>query len=453
MDNRKFLYIAVSGFLIFVILIVVLVLVDNRNQKNKNKENSLVFWNLDDDETAFKSIIEKFEEGNANIKITYVKKDQSEYLSSVLEKLAAGEGPDILALPHDWLPKYHNLLSPMPEGKISDSKRKKSDTEIYKEIFADVAGKDNIIDGKIYGFPLSIDTLQLYYNPAIFDEAISEYRKTQSDAPDDLRKAFQNGPKNWDELAQIVPILTKKSGLEINRSAIALGSGTNIADAADILTLMMLQNGAKMTSDDQSTALFHTKENHLPEFASVQYPGTKALEFYASFSNPKSPNYTWNEEMPEAVRAFAEGKTAMLIGYSSQASEIKRISPDFDFTTINVPQVKESAAPINYASYNTYAVRRDSASAALAWDFIIFATGKDSSSEYLEITKKTSAHLDRLSDDSPVRTAQSWYKPDPVKANNIFISLIREVSAGQSAQTALDGAAAGITNLLGELKQ
>lgn len=446
--NRKFLYLAGGALVVLIILIVALISCSSQN-KNKNQEITLTFWNLDDDKSVFEKAINDFQTANKNIKIEYVKKDSKDYLNNVLQEIAAGRGPDVLAVPNDWLPKYHSLLTAMPENKIANKKAKKSDIDVYKDTFPQVVVQDNIIDQKIYGMPLAIDTLKLYSNPNIFSQALDDYRKIK-EINETTRRIFSNGPKNWDEFSQIVKIITKNSGSEITRSAAAIGTSDNVNQSVDILTLMMLQNGAKMTSDDKTAALFHTNQN---QFGEIESPGTKALEFYTSFANPESNNYTWNLSMSEAARAFAEEKTAMFISYSSDKNEIKRINPNLNFSMIDIPQVKETANPVNFASYVTYAVNRTSANSTLAWDFIIFATNKENAADYVAAVKKPSARLDKISQDSPALTAANWFKPDPQKANTVFQDMIKQVNSGQAAQTAIEGAAAQISNLLAELKK
>jgi len=441
--NKRFLFIAGGAFVLFVIIIIVVVSLSSKGKKTTTSPTAtLTFWNLGDEKSAFDQVINDFQAEN-NIKIEYSKKEPAEYLNEALNEIAAGRGPDILAVPNDWLPKYHDKLVALSDGKVANKKQKKTDLDVYRETFPAVASQDNIIADKIYGMPLSIDTLHLYYNSDILNEAWTEYRRAHQDEDTSaLSRIFSEGPKNWDEFSRTVKIITL--------SAAALGTADNIDESVDILTLLMLQNGAQMVSDDLSTAQFHT-ENH--QFGDISYPGTKALEFYASFTNAKNENYTWNDSMPEAVRAFAEGKTAMLIDYQSKETDIKRINPKLSFSQIPVPQVRETQNPINYASYLTYTVTRAAKNPELAWDFIMMMTDKNYASQYRSLTRKPTALLANIDAADPIYTAQSWYKPDPDKANEAFREMIKQVNSGKAAQTAIEGCASQITTLLGKLKQ
>lgn len=410
---------------------------------------------MSDDKSAFGETFKEFEAQNPNVKIDYVKKDSDEYFQEALDKIASGQGPDILAMPNTWLSKNHDKLVSMPDNMIANPKEKKSDVDVYKESYPPVVAEDNIYNEKIYGMPLAIDTLFLYFNGELMNQAMQKYAAAhQEEDNSTIGRVLNTGPKNWDEFVQAVRVITEKDGSNVNQSAVAIGTADNVLNAQDILTAIMLQNGAKMTSDDLSTAQFHTKQN---VFGGEDFPGTKALEFYAGFANPDNDNYTWNNSFPDSLRAFAEGKTAMFIGYSSQESDIKRINPDLTFEKIGLPQIKETENPVNYASYLTFTVTKAAKDPNLAWNFINFMTNIQNASQYISQTHKTPALLAISGSDevalNQAKTAKSWYIPDPEKTKNLFLDMIKQVNDGKNAQTAIENAASQVTTLLDKLKQ
>jgi len=455
LENKKFLIIGIGALLLIVLVILFAVSSCNKKKtSNQTGSNTLTIWSLDDDKSSFDQIINDFQKSN-NIKINYVKKDSKTYLNDALNDIAAGKGPDVWAIPNDWLPQYHDKLVAMPDGKLADSKTKKSDVEVYKDSFPTVVSQDNIIGDKIYGMPLSIDALSLYYNTDIFANVLSAYQRAHQDEDNSaIRRILNNGPKNWDEFVQAVKLITEKSGNDVSQSAVAMGAPDNVNQSVDILTLLMLQDGAKMTSDDLSTAQFHTKQN---VFGGQDFPGTKALDFYASFANSQNENYTWNSSMPDALHAFAEGKTAMMLDYTGVQSQVKNINGQLQFQVIPLPQIKETQNPVNYVSYLTFTVTKASKNSDLAWNFITFLTNKDNSSIYRSNTRKPPALLASIQNASQdtvtqILTAQSWYKPDPEKADSIFQNMIKQVNEGKNSQTAIENAASQITTLLGKIQ-
>ncbi len=162
--------------------------------------------------------------------------------------------------------------------------------------------------------------------------------------------------------------------------------------------------------------------------------------------------------MGDGLRAFAEGKTAMLIDYQSKAKEIKNINDRARYEIINVPQIKETKNEVNFASYSTYTVTKASQNSNLAWSFILFLTDSNNSSIYRSDTRKPPARKSSIENNNneyvkQSLTAKSWYNPEPQKVEEIFKNMIAQVNEGTNAQTAIDGAASQVTTLLEKIKQ
>jgi len=448
--DKKFIWIGAGVVVAFVLLMVILFVgCDKKGGQIDNSVATLTLWTTEDEKSAFDQMITNFQQKYPNVKIEYVVKSEDDFLTASLNEIAAGRGPDIWAIPNDWLPQYSDKLVAIKDEIFADKKAHKTGLEVYRSQFPAVVGQDTIIGDKIYGIPVSLDTLKIFYNSQLFSDAAVDYYRTHksSETEDYIKKAMGGTINNWDEFVTAVRLVTKKSGSTIERSAVALGTADNIPQAPDILSALMLQNGAKMVSDDLSIAQFHTEQN---VFGDIAYPGTKALDFYASFADPKSENYTWNSTMPDARRAFAEGKTAMLIDYQSAADEIKRISPKLNYSIKDLPQIKETANPINFAEYPVFTVTKASQHSDIAWDFILNLTTNNSSlNTYRSITKKETVYK---SQKPSFINARGWYKPDPAQTDEIFRNMVKQVSEGKNSQTAIEGAASQITTLLQQLK-
>lgn len=443
--DKKFIYIAAGGLLIVIILIIALVSSGGKKTTTTAKTNTLTVWDYHNQKSAYDQIINSFQQ-DRNLKVQYITKNPATYLDDAVNAIAAGTGPDVMIVPANILPSFKDKLVQMPPNGFADPANKLNDIEGYQRLYPSVVSNDNIFNNQIYGAPMSIDYLKLYVNPAIINQALNEYYDTHSLAGG---AAFSNQIftlNTWDSLVNTVKFVTKKSGNKINRSAIALGTSDNIPVSNDILTAIMMQNGAKMTSDDLSTAQFHTKQNTL--FA-VDYPGTNALKFYTSFADPESPNYTWNSSEPDAVRAFAEGKTAMLIDYGSAVGEIANITPNLTYQVLDLPQITETQNPINIASYDTFVVTKSSADPLMAWRFIKKCIDPLYTSSALYYTKQKNV----INNNDPnFQILISWYNPDPTKVEALFKDIIAQVNKGNNPQTAIDGAAGQVTTLLGKLK-
>jgi ABC-type glycerol-3-phosphate transport system substrate-binding protein len=335
----------------------------------------------------------------------------------------------------------------MPVGDFTNKDAMENDIENYKNVYPPVAVQDNIFNNRIYGIPTTFDKLVLYTNPQIIQNALINYAKTHSSQDVSEMSNVVYYPKTWDDLVKIDQLVTQKTGNKITQSAIALGTSNNISVSSDILTLLMMQNGTKMVSDDLGTAEFNTAQNL---FGNIQYPGTKALTFYSSFADPKSPNYTWNSSMDDSIQAFAEGKTAMLIDYGSATQEIQRLTPNLQFQANSIPQISQTANPINFVKYDTMAVAKTTKIPKTAWNFVLEATSASYVGAYDSISRKTS--MLGVSDQD-VFNAVSWYNPNPDQVEAIFKDAIQQVNNNKDIQTAMDGAAGQVTTLLNNLKQ
>lgn len=376
----------------------------------------LTFWQTFDDSDAFSEIISKYQAIHPNITIEYKKFRYEEYENELLNAWAEDRGPDIFAIQNTWLKKYQTKLSPMPDeitmsymvetGTIKKEvvpqlKTTKSLTiRDLKNNFADVVSSDVILeDGKIYGLPLSIDTLVMFYNRDLLNSA-----------------GITSAPSYWNkEFQQTIKKLTKqdpKKGLV--QSGIALGTSKNINRASDILSVLMMQNGAIMTSGEQVT--FHS----VPTSMSNNYnPGLEALRFYTDFANPNKEVYCWNDEQPNALEAFTSGSLAMFFGYSFNIEQIRAQAPKLNFGIARLPQIEGNSLEINFANYWVDTVSKKSKYPNESWDFIQFLTKEENAKIYLAKTKKPTALkslINTQKDDEDlgvfaeqILSAKSWY--------------------------------------------
>lgn len=430
----------------------------NLNPANKAapaRKVSLKIWRLFDSQEVMQPIIDDYisdRKSQYQLDITYEQKDYNEYVENTTNALAAGVGPDIWMIRNDWVAREYDKLQPVP--------KEISTVDNYKEIFPDIAVKDNIIDDKIYGIPLSIDTLALYYNESLFEQVKSELRKAKVITTGD--RILQDPPATWEDVIQVTKYLTQKDGNKINRAGIALGTGGNIDNVDGILTAMMLQNHTQMISDDQLSATFNLavqKQSGEPVYA-----GTKALEFFKSFSDPAKENYSWNNDMPNSVQAFIDGKAAMIIDYSYIQKTLFEKAPNLKYDIAPLPQIKDAPQAIDFSSYWVETVTNNCQNPDVAWDFINYVKSKKQD-KYTAATKRpTSNKIDenevpivkeRTKNASEafkfqVNTAQNWYKGKfPRKVDEVIAELIDNTTIrNQNTQSAMDAAASKVTTLL-----
>lgn len=316
MWKKKTLQISVLGIAAFV-------LAGCGSSAEENYQVELEVWGTFDDSDAYQEIFTQYRELNPHIsKINYRKLPVESYQQDLLEALAAGNGPDIFMIRNSWLGDFSNKMVPAPEGMIPEKN--------YRESFPDIAADDFYsADGALYGVPISIDSLALYYNKDIFNA-----------------NGIARPPATWEEVEQLVPRLTQIDNFgTINQSAIAMGTAQNVNRSTDILTALFYQKGAPLTKGETSPDITDEKSQ-------------AALQFYNQFANIRSSLYTWNQNQHYSLDAFYEGRLAMMINYSWQYPTIKQKNAKLNIGIAPLPQFAGST-PVNQANYWGYGVARN----------------------------------------------------------------------------------------------
>lgn len=421
-----------------ILLFFVFLLTIGAGCKKKTMEQitepiTLNYWRVFDGQDDFAEIIAKYNTQHPYITINYRKLRYEEYEAELLNAFAEDRGPDIFSIHNTWVKKYENKLAPLPEQTtmifpVTQGSIKKEiipETRVsrslnakeIKQSFVDTVYSDVIIDNKIYGLPLSVDTLAMYYNQDLFDQA-----------------GVIEVPKYWNrEFQQTVKKLTKLDLKgEILQSGVALGGSINIERYSDILSVLMMQNGAVMVNDS-GQILFNT----IPAvFKDNEYnPGLMALRFYTDFANPVKEVYSWSNDLPSSVNMFTSGKLAIMFGYAYHLPIIKTTAPKLNFLIAPLPQIEGSSVPVNFANYWVEVVSQKSKYQNEAWNFIQFMTNADQVISYLTKTKKPTALRSLIAQQkedldigifvNQVLTAKSWYRgKGPVLMENFFAQMI-----------------------------
>ncbi len=420
-----------------VILVIILLLILGFSLGSKPPAapgGTLEFWGLyDDGYSTWQPFFDAYrKEGNPNIFINYTKMNPDTYEHDLIEALASGKAPDIIMFHSSWLPKHGSKISPLPATLMT--------LKQFQETFPDVAVTNFVAKNQIYAIPVWTDVLTMFYNKDLFNTA-----------------GIATPPKTWDEFIKTIQKLSvkDKSG-NLIKSAAALGAAGNVNHAADILSLLMLQIGAKMISDDGSEATF---DRGITVNGNVFLPGESALRFYTDFASPKSGAYTWNGGMPDSLEAFVTGKTAIIFDYAVNAAEIKKRAPNLRLGMAKMPQPASASRDVNYASYWGYTVPLVSKNSQTAWNFLFYMTRKDINQSFSNVTLRPASRRDVISEEQTsadlgvfaeeMLSAASWYQVDPMAIENIFKNMINAIVLNSNKPAdALRDAASKVTFLM-----
>lgn len=423
------------GAIVVIILLlasVFLGILPGSRLANKTQPATLEFWGLYDDLSVWQPIFAAFKKDNNNIDFNYVQMNPDTYERDLLEALASGKRPDIIMFHSSWLPKHGNKIALMPENIMS--------VRQFQELFPDIATVDFISKNRIYALPVWTDVLVMVYNKDLFNTA-----------------SIAAPPKNWDEFIKVVAKLSNKdkSG-NLIKSGAAIGAASNINNSADILSLLMLQSGTKMISDDGAEAVF---DRSVTVNGSNYNSGESALRFYTDFSSPKSNSYSWNDKLPNYFDAFTSGQTAIIFDYIVNISKIKQKSPNLVFAIAPAPQLKGAAKTVNYGDFWGYSVPMVSKNSEIAWRFLAFLTTYDINKYFSKTVSRPAARRDVLAEEqaSPdlgvfaeaILSATNWYRVDSAAIDAIFKDMINAVAlSGAKPSEAISDAAARVTALM-----
>lgn len=409
---------------------------------------TLNYWRVYDGPDAFDEILANYKKLHPFITINYRKLRYDEYEKELLNALAEDRGPDIFSIHNDWVKKYQNKIATLPPTitmaypvetgtikkevvpqlkttrslNLTDLKNNFVDAVYNDVVVSTLDDKTKSYQDKIYGLPLSVDTLAMYYNKDLFNNA-----------------GIALPPAYWSsEFQQDVKKMTKQDDKgEIIQSGAALGGSLNIERYSDILSALMMQNGSVMINGGGQVSF-----NQIPPAIRDQKynPGLEALRFYTDFANPAKEVYSWNKNLDDSLNLFAQGKLAVMFGYSYHLPQIIAQSPKLNFAVAKLPQI-EGNPPVNFANYWVETVSAKSKYPAESWDFIQFAAKADQAKTYLAKVKKPTALRalvnDQINDSEisvfaqQVLTAKSWYHgADAAAAEKIFAEMIDAATLG-----------------------
>ncbi|MDI6601729.1 MAG: ABC transporter substrate-binding protein [Thermoanaerobacteraceae bacterium] len=250
-----------------------------------------------------------------------------DYMQKLQAEMAANTAPDVFYLDSMPAPQLMDagVLEPLDEYVTKNS----VDIEDFQPQLLD-AFRWN---GKLYGIPKDFNTLVLFYNKKMFEDA-----------------NIAQPPTNWGELRSVAQKLTKDSV-----KGIVLSSDVARFDA------FIHQNGGYLFKDGQAAL-------NLPQNA-------EALDYYTGLivkdkvaDTPQNIGVGWNGD------AFAEGKAAMAIEGGWMIPFLKDKSPDLQYGMAELPAGKQKATMSFTVAYamNQKSQHKDEAFALLS-----FLTGRE----------------------------------------------------------------------------
>lgn len=338
--------------------------------------------------------------------------------------LADDVGPDLVSMHVRWLGKHRARLAVMPqtvkvarvtvkegiepEQIVTIETNRMPTIDIVRSNYVSTVAGDIAVGNDLYGLPLSMDTLALFYNKNLLDAA-----------------GVPLPPATWAEFLEAVKKTTKfdRSGKIIQAGA-AIGTGNNIDNAFDLVSLLMMQNGVSMAEGSRVTFAEGLDRTSV----SAGQPALEAMRFYTDFARPTKEVYTWNDMFGFAIDEFAAGKTVFYLGFAYDLARIKAKAPQLNIGVAPVPQLNEGA-PVNVANYWVESVSNHSAHQNEAWDFLRFLSAPNTVKTYADASQLPSplrVHVEAQREHPVlgpfslgVLSAKNWYHGRDIDAANM----------------------------------
>ena len=409
LTKKKITIFAVIAGLLFAIF-GVLYFVTKQDTGEEAEQVELVYWGVFDEPDYINPIIEKYEEENPNVTITYEQKDFDSYEDDLLNAFAEGNGPDIFTLQNTRIPRFQYIIAPLPE----------SETAIIDDYF-DVVEKDAVIDNQVYGLPYSVDSLALFYNERMLQDV-----------------GITNPPRNWEEFDDAVQKISSidTSGNFIQSGTALGGSSSTINRPTDILAYFFLQQGSPIVDASADSVVLDEDALGL-DGSTVEEPGLLGLTEYLQYSRPTESVYSWNESQNYSFDLFAQEKVAMIFNYSYSIPTIRANNPKQNFKIAPAPQPEGATNQVTLASYWLETVAQDSEHYEESWEFLAFATNTENVKLYSSLSNKPVSRRDLVNEqvnDAELGAfarqnlyATSWHQYDPVRMEEILDGLLKNI--------------------------
>jgi multiple sugar transport system substrate-binding protein len=424
MEKSKMTFFQVGVLIFFSVAIVggIIALALSKSSdkvSSKNKINVSIWGSLE--ENIINTLISAAGYSNDSIDNKYIVSYKyippKEFNGQLLEALAGGYAPDIIVLTDTNVYYHTNRVNVLPYKYYSE--------RMFKDSF--IEGAEVFLSGGgIIAFPFYLDPLVMYWNRDIFNNASIAYP-----------------PRYWDEFIPLAERLSVKSGINIEKSAFALGGYSNVANAREILAAMMMQAGSPIVRDN---------------FVDIKNVDS-AVYFYTEFANPSKVTYTWNRSLPNSKEFFISDKLAVYFGFASEAADIRLKNPNLNFDISMFPQLREGKNRVTFGKFAGLAVLKQSKNISAAFDVVFNLVGRNSISSLSRYTGLPPVRRDLLSArptdalGSVLFDSAFWSRtfvdPNYSSTNSLMAEMVDSIVSGKSnVRDAIDSFSSHFYNLL-----
>ena len=382
------------------------------DNENKFLGNVVIWGTLSQSQLA--KIVEDFNTANKNtITVAYIEKSKGTFESELIEALAEGIGPDVILLPQDSILRHRNKIHPIPYEVLPE--------RTFKDRFIE-EGELYLSGTGMYAVPFTVDPLVMYWNRDIFSSALVS-------AP----------PSYWDEFFGLAKTITKiDNNSNIKKSLVSFGEFDNVANAKDILSMLIMQAGSPIITIDENGTYRPTLSE---DESNGVFPADEAFRFYTEFSNPTKTSYSWNRSLPYSRDMFTTGDLAIYFGYASEYASLQKKNPHLNFDVTTVPQTRTADRKLTFGKVQGLAILKSSKVLSADLAAVTLLSSKDiisTASTALNLPpvrrdllaqKPKESYLSVFYDGALL--SRGWLDPSGSETNAIFSEIVQDITSGR----------------------
>ncbi len=371
--------------------------------------SSVVIWGTLDSAKMESLLFAISKKDEAFSVVTYREVEERSFQNELLNAIADGEAPDLVIMPHTLLVTYRSKLKPISFETLTQ--RTFRDTYIEgAEIFMRSDGT--------YGIPIAADPLIMYWNRDIFSGS-----------------GVALPPKTWETLtSQTTRAINRTDDwLSLTQSTIAFGDYMNILHAKNVLSMLLLQAGSEIVTENEDGDYAVTIDR-APEGGTSS--GSAVLSFYTQFSTPSKEAYSWNRSKNTDRTEFLDGKLALYFGMGSEKASLERDNANLNYDVATVPQGSGTTIQRNYADFYALSIPRSSKNIQGAYAVATFLGQPEQAKKFAEAFNFAPVHRALYGENTadPFKNvlyqsaliARGWLDPSPSESNDTFRAMVED---------------------------
>jgi raffinose/stachyose/melibiose transport system substrate-binding protein len=287
----------------------------DKDSQGKGEKTTLSVWSWrTEDVAAYEKIFDVYEEKHPGTTVEFKPYKNTEYNTILATGLAEAGGPDVAQL------RAYGLLQPLVEaGQLEPLDGEVEGLDEFPDQVLE--GAKGLEDGKVYGVPFAVQTLQVFYNKKIFADNDIEVPTTWADLMAAAEKLEQAGVTPFATTGKdtwMLPIVhdifgaSRYGGSEFEE-AVQSGSA-DFTDEDYVASLAVVDEVSRFFPDDVAGVAYTDSQVLFTSGKAAMFPGGSfELGFFQSqapdleigvFSAPPPPG---SQEQEPVVPGFVDG--------------------------------------------------------------------------------------------------------------------------------------------------